>query len=51
MPGILPPGQLLVSEAGGAVVNLDGTPLDLTRGEVVAAHPDLLPQVLSHICS
>ena len=38
---------LLVSEAGGAVVPLDGAPLDgATRGLVVA-HPDVVEKLLT----
>lgn len=42
-------GQLLITEAGGAVCNLDGTPLDLARGEILAANPVLLGQALENL--
>ncbi len=42
-------GQLLISEAGGRVSNLDGSILDLDRGEILAANPVLLGQALENL--
>jgi myo-inositol-1(or 4)-monophosphatase len=38
-------GALLVIEAGGRVTQLDGSPLDLNRGEVLASSPVLHQQL------
>jgi myo-inositol-1(or 4)-monophosphatase len=42
-------GQLLVTEAGGAVSLLDGAPYDVHRGEIMAANQTLLPQALEKL--
>jgi myo-inositol-1(or 4)-monophosphatase len=39
-------GVLLVTEAGGTVTNVDGGPLDIREGSVLAANLDLHPQIL-----
>ncbi len=48
-PWDLAAGQLLVTEAGGWVSQLDGAPMDLSRGEVLAANQALAPQALAHL--
>lgn len=42
-------GQLLVAEAGGVVSLLNGSPLDVHAGQVMAANPHLHPQALEHL--
>jgi len=42
-------GQLLVAEAGGAVCLLDGSPLDLRRGQILATNPALRDQALAKL--
>ncbi len=39
-------GLLLVTEAGGMVSNVDGSPIDLDKGEICAANLELHPQIV-----
>jgi myo-inositol-1(or 4)-monophosphatase len=39
-------GVLIVEEAGGAICGFDGQPFDVRKGQLVAANPALLPQML-----
>jgi len=38
-------GYLLVQEAGGMATGLDGSTIDLMKGDILAANPDLHPKV------
>lgn len=42
-------GSLLVTEAGGRVTNMDGTPLDLTAGQIVASNGRIYKAMLDVI--
>ncbi|MCB1212767.1 MAG: inositol monophosphatase [Chlamydiia bacterium] len=42
-------GALIVEEAGGVVSTVDGSPLDLERGDVLAANPEIHPQLLGEL--
>ena len=39
-------GVLMVTEAGGVVTNIDGSPIELTSGSICAANDDLHPQIV-----
>jgi len=42
-------GVLLVTEAGGSVTAIDGSPVDIRAGSICAANAELLPQVLASL--
>ena len=44
-PWDLAAGALLISEAGGTMLRIDGAPLDLAHGNVLASGPGLLPRL------
>jgi myo-inositol-1(or 4)-monophosphatase len=41
-------GALLIQEAGARMVRIDGAPLDVRRGDVLAAAPGVFPQMAQH---
>jgi myo-inositol-1(or 4)-monophosphatase len=47
-PWDLAAGALLVTEAGGRMTRIDGAPLELGRGDVLAAAPGLYDPLLAH---
>ena len=39
-------GVLMVTEAGGVVTNIDGSPFDITQGSICVANDELHPQIV-----